>query len=190
MYQKYYTEALILGSREQGEADKVFTLYTKDFGLLRARASAVRQERSRMRYTLQNYSHIRAALVRGKRGWRAVGGIMIRGAGTQRKSVITFARIANLVLRLVVGEGSNAYVFATLSDAHNALMQDRSEAHPTIELVCVARILWGLGYLSTEALDTTLFTHTSYDLEHMREAKALQKKLLSSVNHAISETHL
>ena len=53
MYQKYHTEALVLGSREQGEADKVFALYTKDFGLVRARASAVRREYSRMRYGLQ-----------------------------------------------------------------------------------------------------------------------------------------
>src|SRR3989344_1695592 len=103
MYQKYYTEALVLGSRERGENDRVFALYTKDFGLVHARASAVRKETSRMRYALQNYSQAHAALVRGKRGWRVGGAIAVRSA--KGEGAMTFARIARLVLRLVAGEG-------------------------------------------------------------------------------------
>ena len=190
MYQKYYTEALVLGSRERGEADKVFVLYTKDFGLVQARASAVRSEYSRMRYALQNYSRAHVALVRGKRGWRVGGATAIRGASNGGEDAATFARIARLVMRLVAGEGQNQYVFSSLSEAHDALMRAPRGARATIELVCVARTLYGLGYLSLEALDTTLFAHTSYGSEHVREAEALQERLLSSVNHAIAETHL
>ena len=188
MYQKYHTEALVLSSREHGEAYKIFVLYTKDFGLVRARVSAVRSEKSRMRYALQNYSNAHVALVRGKRGWRVGGASVMRNASGE--SVITFARIARLVLRLVQGEGQNQYVFAALSGAHDALMQEPSDARTAIELVCVARLLYGLGYLSSEALETALFTHTSYASEHVREAELLQEKLLSSVNRAITETHL
>lgn len=188
MYQKYHTEALVLGSRERGEADRVFALYTKDFGLVQARASAVRAEYSRMRYALQHYSRAHVALVRGKRGWRVGGATAIRGASGE--SIVTFARIARLVMRLVLGEGQNQYVFSSLSEAHDALTRTPREARATIELVCVARILYGLGYLSHEALDTTLFAHTSYASEHVREAEILREKLLSTVNHAIAETHL
>ena len=188
MYQKYYTEAFILGSREQGENDRIFVLYTKDFGLVRARASAVRKETSRMRYALQSYSYVQVALVRGKRGWRAGGAMVVRSA--HGEGVTTFARIARLVLRLATEEGENGYIFAALSGAHEALMREPRDAWATIELVCVARLLWGLGYLSSEALETTLFTHTLYSSEHVREAEKLHKKLLSSINRAISETHL
>src|SRR3989344_3992259 len=100
MYQKYHTEALVLGSREQGESDRVFSLYTRDFGLVRARASAVRSERSRMRYALQHYAHARVSLVRGKRGWRIAGTSVVRIATGDQKEVATFARIAELVKRL------------------------------------------------------------------------------------------
>ena len=72
MYQKYNTEALVLGSRETGESDRVYALFTKDFGLVRARASSVRSEKSLMRYALQNYSRANVSLVRGG-GWRAAG---------------------------------------------------------------------------------------------------------------------
>lgn len=198
MYQKYNTEALVLGSFEQGEADKVFKLYTRDFGLVYARASAVRRENSRMRYALQNYSRARVSLVRGKKGWRVGGATPIQGAGSGEGGA-TFARIARLVGRLVAGEEENSYVFSTLADAHQTLMDTAGESSATIELVCVARILYGLGYLSPEALgrtptgetlETKLFTHTSYAREHVREAESLKKRLLPSVNRAIAETHL
>lgn len=188
MYQKYNTEALVLGSFERGEADKVFQLYTKDFGLVYARASAVRRESSRMRYALQNYAYARTSLVRGKRGWRVGGAVALQSAGSG-ENVETCARIARLIVRLVAGEDENTYVFATLAEAHRALAES-TEARATIELVCVARILYGLGYLSAEALETTLFAHTSYAQEHVREAEALREKLLPSVNQAIAETHL
>jgi len=190
MYQKYSTESVVLGSREQGENDRVFALFTRDFGLVRARSSAVRKESSRMRYALQNYARANAALVRGKNGWRVGGAIALQGAIGTRESIAAFARIARLVLRLVAGEEQNPYLFAALKEAHAALMQKPCEAWATIEMVCVARVLHALGYLSSEAFSTTLFTHTAYAEKDMQEAQRMQEKPLSSINEALSETHL
>jgi DNA repair protein RecO (recombination protein O) len=189
MYQKYQTEALVLGSREYGEADKVFALYTPDFGLIRARASAVRTAGSKMRYALQNYNRVSLALVRGKRGWRVAGAQSLQSAPRYSKGVSAFARVSELVLRLVQGEEAHQYLFSVLCEAHQAL-QSESDAWATIEIVCVARVLYALGYLSTEALDTTLFAHTTYATEHLLEASQLQDKLLQSINKAITETQL
>ncbi len=190
MYQKYQTDALVLKSYEQGEADKSFALYTKDFGLVRARASSVRSERSKMRYAMQNWARANAALVRGKRGWRLAGASSVKNAVGDAQSIAAFARISELTLRLVQGEGQNEYLFAALSEAHGALMRNDCAAWATIEIVCVARALYALGYLSAEALETTLFTHTTYEAPHLEEAEALYEKLLSSVNKAIAETQL
>jgi len=190
MYQKYHTEALVLGSWESGETDKAFALYTRDFGLVRARASAVRSESSRMRYALQSYSLAGVSLVKGKRGWRAAGALPARGARGDKRGIGAFARVAELTLRLVHGEEKNEYLFAALVEAHEALMQEKCEAFGTIELVCVARLLYALGYISNEALSTALFTHTAYTGESLTEAETLKDKLLSSVNKAIAETQL
>ncbi|HEV3244772.1 MAG TPA: recombination protein O N-terminal domain-containing protein [Candidatus Paceibacterota bacterium] len=191
MYQKYHTDALILGSREHGEADKVFALYTKDFGLVRARASAVRNESSKMRYAMQKYSLANVSLVKGKRGWRAAGAKALQIAIGDVHGVSTFARISELVLRLVHGEEKNEYLFAALAEAHEALMsKENSDVVGTIEIVCVARILFALGYISNEALSTALFTHTAYTGESLLEAETLKDKLLLSINKAIAETQL
>ncbi len=196
MYQKYQTEALVLGSRNIGEADKMLALYTRGFGLIRARVSAIRAESSRMRYALQNFSRLQVALVRGTRNWR-VAGALPNGAPvhTGLTGVPTFARIAHLTMRLS-GEEKNDYLFEVLSGAHAALARATADEHPTIELMCVARILYALGYISKEALDLTapreiaLFTHATYTSECLTDAEALREKLLGSVNRAIAETHL
>ncbi len=190
MYQKYHTEALVLGSRESGENDKSFSLYTRDFGFIRARASAVRAERSRMRYALQNYARANAALVRGKRGWRLAGASSLKTAHGDTRGVAAFARIAELTIRLVHGEEKNEYLYAALAEAHGALMVEKCDAFGTIEIVCVARILYTLGYISNEALQTALFSHTAYTGESLLEAETMKDKLLSSINKAIAETQL
>ena len=190
MYQKYNTEALVLGSRETGESDRVYALFRKDFGLVRARASSVRSEKSLMRYALQNYARANVSLVKGKRGWRAAGAAAIQTAHGDVRGIGAFARVSELVLRLVHGEEKSGYLFAALSEAHGALMQEKCDAFGMIEIVCVARILYTLGYISNEALSTALFTHTAYTGESLLEAETMRDKLLSSINKAIAETQL
>lgn len=189
MYQKYYTDALVLGGRASGEADKVFTLYTRDFGRLSARARAVRNESSKMRYALQDLSYARLGLVRGSGGWRIAGATLLRGATGGHPEVAAFARIAALLRRLVVGEEANPYLFDSLAGAHAVLMRGEG-AFQEVELLSVARILFALGYISAEALSTALFSHAAYETDHLKEVGQLQRELLLSVNKAISETHL
>ncbi len=190
MYEKYNTEALILASRESGESDRSVVLYTKDFGLVHARATAARTERSKMRYALQSYTLATVSLVRGKRGWRVAGASATRNAVGDTRGICAFARISELVMRLVHGEEQNPYLFAALAEAHGALMREKVEAFGMIEIVCVARILYSLGYISQEALSTALFTHTAYTGESLLEAETMRDKLLSSINKAIAETQL
>ncbi len=179
----------MLGTIERGEADRTVALMTRDFGLVRARASAVRTEKSKMRYASQHFTRLNASLVKGKRGWRMAGAtayaLPIPGSG-----VSAFARIAELTQRLVPGEEKNEYLFEVLSEAHRVLMHEHVEAIPTIEIVSVARVLFALGYISAEALKTTLFTHTQFGSEHIQEAEVLKETMLKSINRAIAETHL
>lgn len=190
MYQKYNTEGLVLGSRERGEADRVYSLYTRDFGLVTARASAVRRESSRMRYALQNYSASSISLVKGTRGWRVAGAAADKTPiGKNVKGIAAFARIAALVTRFVPGEESHEYIFASLSASHDLLMQEACDAEG-IEILSVARVLYALGYLSIEGLDTELFTHTDFTPQLLIEASALKDDLLTRINYALTETHL
>lgn len=190
-YQKYLTECLVLRGFDRGESDRLLSLFTKEFGLIRARASAVRSEKSKMRYSLQPYAQAQVSLVRGTRGWRAAGASHIASFDpTQESGIRVFARVSVLIERLIIGEERSDYLYGTLLEAHEALRRAPVEAHPSIELLSVARTLFALGYLSPEALKTGLFEHTGFSDVDVASVTDVRDALLLSVNAALSETQL
>jgi recombinational DNA repair protein (RecF pathway) len=191
MYDRYTTDALVLGSFPRGEGDKTLRLLTRDFGLVYVRGISLRAEKSKLRYATQDYARLFAELVRGKHDWRLVGAVQTGSASAaSRVGLLAFARIADLVVRLVAGEDHNEYLFDAVAEAHQALLREQGTDIATVEIVCVARVLYALGYLSTEAYSTTLFSHTAYQAMHLAEAQDLKKPLISSINRALAETHL
>jgi recombinational DNA repair protein (RecF pathway) len=194
MYQKYHTEVLVLSVIAKGESDALVVLMTRDFGLVRARATGLRNESSKMRYALQPYSRSTASLIKGARGWR-VAGASARAVATPGSGLAAFARASDLMQRLVQGEEKNERLFDVLDEAHRACME-HGAATPTIEIVTVARILYALGYLSLEALQipeqigTTLFGHNVFSSEAVQSAEAHKDTMLKTINRALSETHL
>jgi recombinational DNA repair protein (RecF pathway) len=188
MYDRYTTDALVLASFPRGEADKTLRLMSRDFGLVYARGISLRREASKLRYAAQDFSRIQAELIRGKHDWRFVGATLM--ADTHRASPVglaAFARITALVLKLVAGEDHNEYLFDTLAQAHTALVRTEVPDAAIVEIVCVARVLYALGYLSSEAFTTTLFTHAEFAAESLAEAVVLKDPLVSSINKALGE---
>jgi len=66
MNKLYTVEALILRTRDFGEADKVITLFSREEGKSQAVAKGVRKATSRLRGGVQPFSHTRLLLFRGK----------------------------------------------------------------------------------------------------------------------------
>lgn len=73
-YQTYTTDALVCGTFDRNTADRSYLLFTREAGMLYAAARSAREERSRQRYALQDFSLVRVSLVKGKAGWK-VGSI-------------------------------------------------------------------------------------------------------------------
>lgn len=190
-YEKYTTDALVLADRERGEHDKLFTLYTCDFGLVRARASAVRKMSSRMRPALPLFASASVSLVRGTQGWRIVGARESASRLLTTQGVHAFARIVQLLIRLVRGEGENQYLFETLKGARDIFsIQGSSATVSSAELLCVARTLYSLGYLSPAVFSPALFVHTHYTEEDLGVVYKEREHILRTVNNAIVETQL
>lgn len=190
-YEKYTTEAIVLRSFELGEADKTLVLFTRDFGLLFAKCVGLRKRESKMRYALQDFSCASASLIRGKRGWRLAGATALRvSSGSSLEGLRSFSNIARLLRRLIQGEEKNAYLFDAVREAHTYLIEGDDALRATVELICVARILHALGYLSAEATSEALFKESSYNNAQLSEAERVRTLLLRSVNEAIAESQL
>ena len=115
MHHKYNTEAFILKSLHHKDADKIYFLFTEDFGLVRAVATGVRLQKSKLRYHLSDFNCLNVSLVRGKDYWRIVGAEhsddFIKGGKIDKEISDFFGKLFSLLLRLVHGEEKNKELF-------------------------------------------------------------------------------
>ena len=73
VYHLYQTKAFVLDEQSFGEANRVYSFLTPDLGLVVATAQGVRLLKSKLRFQLNKYAHVRVVLVRGKEMWRLIG---------------------------------------------------------------------------------------------------------------------
>lgn len=129
----YSTEAVVLKAAEQGESNKLFWLFTEQFGLVVAHAQSVRSGHSKLKHELQLYNIVKVSLVRGREWWRIVN---VAHGNLPAKSEKKFlAEAADFLLRLIHGEGVHADIFQDLISEQNILRFK-------------VRALLSLGYLS------------------------------------------
>lgn len=70
MYHIYHTRGVILGSVPIGESNRFYKIFTEEMGLVHATAQAVREAKSKLRYSLQDFSWASFDLVKGREVWR------------------------------------------------------------------------------------------------------------------------
>lgn len=164
-YATYTTEALVCGTFNQNGADRSYLLFTREAGMLFAEAKSVREERSRQRYALQDFSRIRVSLVRGKRSWK-IGSVevitndfMSATSRAVRGSVVVVYRTLR---RFIHGEEASPDLFDFCREAL-MLIHTETVNRNFIELLIRVRVLLLLGYVDTQSLPPQLRTATLLD---------------------------
>ncbi len=157
-YATYTTEALICGSRDNNTSDRAYLLFTQEVGMIWATARSVREERSKQRYALQDFSLIRVSLVKGKSGWRIGSVEAICNPFMEARDRRERAHVKNtvaLIRRYIHGEQTVVGVFA---DAKEALVIARAQQlFDVVDLLFTARLLYELGYISKSATVSSIF---------------------------------
>lgn len=161
-YQTYITEALVCGGTAHNTSDKSFLLFTRDAGMLYASARSVREERSKQRFALQEFSYIRASLVRGKAGWR-IGSVENEwntfSVATTRAQRAAVLRVIKLLRQFMHGEESHPGVYEDTRTALTQITNPESPATPgNVAQIFALRLLYALGYIALDDTFRTLVT--------------------------------
>ena len=143
-YHIYTTTGLVLSERPLREADRVYSILTRDLGLVRATATGVRKSTSKLRGSLEPVTLADISLVRGKEYWR------ITSAQTRRRVALKVALLRPLALleKLVQGESAHPELF----DAVEEFLTHPEPEGELFEPRFVATMLYHLGYLKEEDL--------------------------------------
>lgn len=152
-YRIYHTEGYIIDSSTSGESNKVFTILTFELGTIVAIAQGVRKLQSKLRYSLQDLTYAKFALVRGKEIWRITGAEKIVNIYDKKVPVQirqSLARILTFIKRLSPGEAVNRKVFEEFGKLHKVLtssklIKDNNDLI-AIETLAYLRIAHHFGY--------------------------------------------
>jgi DNA repair protein RecO len=191
-YRVHHTDAVILSSRIVGESDREYRLLTRDYGLVRARARAVRLGKSKLRYVLQPFRAVRADLIHGKVGWRITSAVLsaeFPGVRKEKEKRVIAASGFRLVARLVHGEESVPAIFDDLIDFLSAVDTASLEDSHTFELLFAARVLGNLGYWKPMESDEGVFDGGLKDAP-LAGIVADRSRFVASINEALRQTHL
>lgn len=157
-YTTYTTEALVCGAFDRNTADRTYLLYTRAAGMLYADAKSVREERSKQRYALQEFSHIRVSLVKGKQTWKigsveVVANDYVRAVSREARGSV--ARLYKTLRRFIRGEDASPELFDFAIEALTVLageLPHRSFVENSVEV----RLLAYLGYVDAARIPAAL----------------------------------
>lgn len=194
MHHIYHTHGFITSSRNMGEANKLFVVYTKEMGLVRAVAQGVRLHKSKLRFALQDFSYARIDLVRGRDIWRITSATTISSfpfARSDHQSLLLIARISKLLERLCDGEEENLQIFDDFVQSLYLLDEEeiQLEKREALELHLVLRIMHTLGYIGKSEI---LADYLSLPFDQLKVENLLKerKSIIAHINKAMNESQL
>jgi len=138
----YQTDGIILNRMDAGEADRILTVFTKEFGMLRLFARGVRRVNSKLNKFLNLFAHGRFGFVSGKDTWHLVDAEDI--GRFEDGKLKTLGHAANFLERFCRGEGKDTGLWEVLLD----FIENEDE------LLFYAKSLALLGYLDEKEIQS------------------------------------
>lgn len=141
--EKYTTPALVIEFFDQGEHDRVYKMFTRDFGLVMAHAKSVRKLESKLRAHVLPRTVSLVTLVQGREVWRLVG------AEEKVSSDSALHDITQLIRRFVRGEGAHKSLYDRLMDF---MVTEKAFDPQRSRLLLYYIVLVELGYADARAI--------------------------------------
>jgi len=188
-YVTYTTEALVCGGRVNNTSDKSLLLYTEEAGMLWTSARSLREERSKQRYALQDFSLVRVSLVKGKTGWRVGSATSFKNyykTAATRESRGGVVAVVKLLRQFIHGEEATPIIYADTKQALEAIVDAAPEQVSLYQDLYTYRLLYQLGYIAKDELSEALT-----DEEIWQSAiQPLSTRQEEAIKNAIAVSHL
>lgn len=124
MFIHYRTQGLILKKEDRGEANQLFTIYTKDFGKLEILGKAIRKISSKLRSGADIFYLTEIEFIQGKTYKTLTDAILIEKFEDLRKDLKRLAiayRISETLDNLIKGEEKDEKIWHLLLETFNKL---------------------------------------------------------------------
>ena len=130
----------------------MYTMYTKQYGKLSIFAKGVRLEKSKLRYHLRPFAHIRLSFVEGKELLRLTDAEELHAPPASAAAWVMAKRVALFSNRMIAGSERDLLLWDVVCSAFQTLSAASSVA-PDFDHQFKAQLLSRLGYLENENAD-------------------------------------
>jgi recombinational DNA repair protein (RecF pathway) len=175
--EKYVTRCLVIESYDQGEHDRAYKVFTREFGMLMCQAKSIRKLESKLRAHMLPRSVSLITLVQGREVWRLVG------AEQEENFPLYVHEVSTLLKRFVRGEGSQKILYdrviGFMASAHRYEEQ-------MARLLLYYIVLVELGYADAKAIGVaTLKEYTLQNVEDLYTRLLLTERDVRAHVHAV-----
>ncbi len=154
MYNKHHTKGIVISSKFDSENSKYLNIFTKDFGLINVRAQSVRNNISKLRFSIQDLSFGDFSILFGKTGWRLVGASASKNLFEvfkyEKSKLAIVVNILNLIKRLTSEDNSNQNLFDIVFNLISFLESNTEDKNTFAECSALLKILHNLGYMRND----------------------------------------
>lgn len=128
---EYSTEAILLAARDWGAADRVVTLFSREYGIITAMAYRARMPKNKLGGGLQPFTHLNVLLASGK-GMDNVKQCEVQTSFREIRQDLTRLAYANFVAELTTGLWPERQQEPAVFDALLAILALLAERNPRI----------------------------------------------------------
>ncbi len=124
MFTHYRTQGFVLKKEDRGEADRIFTVYTKDFGKLELLAKAERKIKSKLRAGLELFYLSEIEFIQGKAQKTLTDTILINNFKNLRidsEKLATAYQVSEVLDKLVKGQEADEKIWHLLGETFERL---------------------------------------------------------------------
>lgn len=124
MFPKYKTEGFIFKKEDIGETDRIYSVYTKDFGRIEVLGKGIRKISAKLRAGMELFSFSEIEFIKGKKGKRLTDAFLIKRFSRLRKDLkrlkISF-KITDLLEKLIKGEEKDERILNLILETFDKL---------------------------------------------------------------------
>lgn len=181
--EKYVTHAIILDAYDQGEHDKAYKVFTREFGLLVCQAKSVRKLESKLRAHMLPRSVSLITLVQGKEVWRLVG------AEHENMTSSYIHEVTILLKRFIRGEGEHKALYDRMIQF---LLSTEKYDEQSVRLLLYYIVLVELGYADAKVIGVRdISEYNAFTISDLYTYLLLTKGAVRShVTEVLKEMHL
>ena len=194
MYHKHHTNGIVLGSRFEGEHNKIIQIFTKDFGLVSVKAQAVRGSQSKLRMACQDFSVGNFSLLVGRNSWKLVGAESIKNIFEElkysEKKLNVVSNIFRLIKRLVGESEPNMELFMILDNFFDFLIKTEEEFASLAECLVLLKILHNLGYMRNDPELSIPMSSLEIAITDLEKIAPKRSHIVNLINESIKATNL